>query len=58
MDDTIDSHYVNSLSVETAQSVQAVHLLISGLEIRRCDTRQVRLAGQEWCCAPLPPAAT
>jgi hypothetical protein len=31
MDDTIDSHYVNVLSVQTAQSVQAVYLLISGL---------------------------
>ena len=34
MDDTIDSRYVIVLSVQTAQSVQAVHLLISGLGVR------------------------
>ena len=34
MDDTIDSHYVNVLTGQTVQSVQAVHLLISGLGVR------------------------
>jgi len=34
MNDTIDSRNVNVLTVQTAQSVPAVHLLISGLGVR------------------------